>query len=213
MVKEQKIELLKREILDIRVCRYLRSLFDGLNIEVNEDDKGSIFDLMKKNKLSGWSWQTTETAALFMPDDAMVYRAKIYIQSYRSYLHSFIQFNFDNKKYVFDPCLGLINTLDEYLYELGAEAIGKVSAKDIKDYFIKNVKEQSKDNQSVIYSTNMLAKQSNCKIYKDEVFFHDKEDPYAPMYRNGSGYKNISINKNNIKGLTVHYYISGITKK
>lgn len=40
-----------------------------------------------------------------------------------------------------------------------------------------------------------------------EIVIHDKEDPSAPMYRNGSGYKNINIKGDKIKSLTVHYYM------
>ena len=44
------------------------------------------------------------------------------------------------------------------------------------------------------------------KINK-EIVIHDKEDPSAPMYRNGSGYRDIIISDNKIKSLTVHYYL------
>ena len=34
-------------------------------------------DLMEKGVLEGWCWQTTETAALFMQDDAIIYRMHV----------------------------------------------------------------------------------------------------------------------------------------
>ena len=42
---------------------------------------------------------------------------------------------------------------------------------------------------------------------KKEIVICDSENPFTPMYRNNSGYKNIQIKNNKVKSLTVHYYI------
>ena len=40
-----------------------------------------------------------------------------------------------------------------------------------------------------------------------EIVLYGEEDPNGPIYRNGSGYKNIEIDDNKVKKLTVHYYL------
>lgn len=40
---------------------------------------------------------------------------------------------------------------------------------------------------------------------KAEIVIHDVEDPNAPMYRNGVGYKT-ELENGKIKKLTAHYY-------
>ena len=39
-----------------------------------------------------------------------------------------------------------------------------------------------------------------------EIVIHGKNNPCSPMFRNESGYKNIILERNRVKNLTVHYY-------
>lgn len=81
---------------------------------------------MKRGKLEGWCWQTTETAALFIPDDTIVYRGNLYLEDYKTYYHSFIEFDYEGEKYVFDQCLCMINTSDLYFNIFNVDVKGQV---------------------------------------------------------------------------------------
>ena len=214
MSQEERFEILEGEKIDINVYYYLKSLFNDLNIEILGRYEGTIFDLMRTGKLEGWCWQTTETAALFMPDDATVYRGDLHFTKYKKYYHSFIEFDFEGYKYVFDPCLSLINKSDLYFNTFDIDIKGKVSAKKIREYFIKYINDPPKKedyfSKETIDAINRFLRNNFGSDYLDrkdkEIVVNDIEDPSAPMYRNGSGYKNINIDNNKVKSLTVHYY-------
>ena len=95
--------------------------------------------------------------------------------------------------------------------------MGKVTAKDIREYFLNYISNPPKRNNyispEIVSSTEKFMRNFFGDEYidekKKEIVIHDKEDPYAPMYRNGSGYKNIDIENNKVKSLTVHYYMNG----
>ena len=79
--KIDRIEFPKGDI----VYFYLKDMFENLNIEIVGRYQGKLFELMKSGKLEGWCWQTTETAALFMPDDVAIYRGDLYFNKYKTY--------------------------------------------------------------------------------------------------------------------------------
>ena len=207
-----RCELLKKEKIDKEIYEYLKELFQNLNIEILGDYEGKLFDLMNNGLLEGWCWETTETAALFMPDDSIVYRANLNINDESPYYHAFISFKYKEDEYIFDPCLNLINTRDNYLNTLEADIKGYVTAKEIKDYFLNYIKNPPKREYSYSEETALIVEKMMRKFFgdskKDEIYMHSKEDKFFPMYRNESGYKNIEISDNKIKSLIVHYYLN-----
>lgn len=212
MGEKERFDILNKEEIDKNVYYYLKNLFEQLKIEILGKHEGKLFDLMKRGLLEGWCWQTTETAALFMPDDDMVYRGNLYFDEYDTYYHGFIVFNYEDKKYVFDPSLGFINSLDLYLDTFNVDIKGKVSAKEIKNYFINFVNNSPKKDYSNYSDKDMALINMVRELFFDpnrepEIVIYGKEDPNDPMYRNGSGYKNINIENNKVKSLTVHYYM------
>lgn len=213
METEDRFKILKKEKIDKNIYYYLKDFFKQLNIEILGRFEGNLFDLMNRGMLEGWCWQTTESAALFMPEDVIIYRGDLHFSNYNTYYHSFIEFEYEGKKYVFDPCLCLINTSNLYFNVLKVEIKGKVSAKEIKEYFINYINNPPKKEKRIkshnfeecmkeIFGDDYLEKNKN------EIVISDKEDPSAPMYRNGSGYKDINIENNKVKSLTVHYYMN-----
>lgn len=110
MGEKERFDILSKEKIDKEVYYYLKNNLENLNIDILGKYEGNIFDLMEKGRLEGWCLQTTESAALFMKDDTIIYRGNLYFDDYKTYYHSFIEFDYDNKKYVFDPCLTMINT-------------------------------------------------------------------------------------------------------
>lgn len=218
MTEKERFDLLMNEKIDQNVLYYLQFLFKYLNIEICGRYKGTLIELMKKGRLEGWCWQTTESAVLFMPDDSIIYRGDLYFSDYKKYYHSFIVFTLNAKDYVFDPCLGLINTAPLYFETFDVDVKGSVTAKEVKDYFVNYINNPPKRDSYVSPETEAAVTRFMKSMFGDdyyekkeknpEVVIHDKEDPNAPMYRNGSGYKDITFKDNEIKKLTVHYYMN-----
>lgn len=217
MGEKERFEILEKEKIDKKVYFYLKHLFDELKIEILSYYQGNLFDLMKRGKLEGWCWQTTETAALFMPDDIIVYRGNLYFNEYKTYYHGFIEFNYENKKYIFDPCFCMINTSELYFNTFNIDIKGYTTAKKIKEYFFNYIqnplKEENKYNLDIISSTDKFMKKFFGDDYLEkrekEIIIYGVDNPSSPMYRNNSGYKNIIIENKKIKSLTAHYYIGG----
>ena len=97
MGEKERFDILENEKIDKKVYYYLKNLLNELKIEISNRYEGNLFDLMKKGKLEGWCWQTTETAALFMQDNDIVYRGDLYFNKYKTYYHAFIQFDYEDK--------------------------------------------------------------------------------------------------------------------
>ena len=98
--QKEKFDTLEQETIDKNVYYYLENLFKELIINITGDYEGKLFELMKQDRLESWCWETTEAAALFMPDDTIIYRGDLYFSKYKTYYHSFIKFNYENKYYV-----------------------------------------------------------------------------------------------------------------
>lgn len=216
MNSDERFNTLEQEKIDKEVYYYLQNMFDGLNIEIYGKFEGKLFDLMKKGKLEGWCWQTTESAILFMPDNSIIYRGNLYFNKYKTYYHSFIVFTYGGKDYVFDPCFCMINSADLYFDTFDVDVKGFVTAKEVRDYFINYINNPPERVTYYSKESRAACEKFMKKFFGDdyyekkekEVVIHDKEDPYAPMYRNGSGYKKINMEDNKIKSLTVHYYMN-----
>ena len=181
MFNEEKIVLLKSEPIDKEILLYLQNKLKRLNVEVRNDYKGNLFDLMQSGKLRGWCWQSSETVALFLPDTDKVIRGNLHFNEKKIIYHGFIVFKYKDNEYVFDPCFGLINSKDNYFKVLKVEIKGKTSARAIKDSFLKKL------NNSTIHN-----------IYGDD-------DPNSPMFRNNTKYRDIVVMDDCVVEATAHY--------
>lgn len=189
------------------VYEYLKSLFDNLHIEIVGKYEGNIIDLMNRGVLEGWCWQTTETASLFMPDDAYIERGNLHFDMHNLYYHSWINFQYKGVEYVFDPCLQILCKKEYYdkLFEI--EVKGKVTAKEVKEYFINYISNPPKKevNEEFERVFKTIFGKSDFDRTKGEVVIEGEENPNAPMYRNGVGYKT-TLENGKIKKLVAHYY-------
>ena len=212
-----KFETLEKEKINPDIYYYLNKLLKKVYVEVVNKYEGNFFDLMLQGGLEGWCWQTTETAALFMPDDTIVYRGDLHLKNDCStYYHSFISFVYDNVEYIFDPCLCLFNTKELYFKVLDVEIKGMTTSKDIKEYFINYINECYNTDKHIT-STYNVSKEGWSFMKKffgddyepsitNEVSVQGSNDVNSPMYRCGVGYKNIDIKNNKVRSLTAHYY-------
>ena len=217
MDQNERFAILNQEEIDKSIYYYLENLFKEIIIEVTGDYEGKLFELMKCKKLKGWCWETTETAALFMPDDTIVYRGDLYFTKYEVCYHSFIQFNYENTNYVFDPCLCMINTADLYFKVFDVYIKGQTTAKEIKEYFLNFIanppKKENNFSPEIIEAGENFMRKFFGDNYKEnkpkEIVVYGEENPSHPMYRNGCGYRDINIEDGKIKKLIVHYYANG----
>ena len=83
--------------------------------------------------------------------------------------------------------------------------------KKIKEYFINYIENPPKKEYLNPQNSSIIEKIMKKLCGEDhhsnkEIVIYDKEDPYAAMYRNGSGYRDIEVENNKVKNLIVHYY-------
>lgn len=188
------------------VFEYLKSLFDNLHIEIVGRYEGNLIDLMNRGVLEGWCWQTTETASLFMDDSSYIERGNLKFNLYNLYYHSWINFKYKGIEYVFDPCLQILCRKSYYDKIFEVQVKGKVTAKQVKEYFINYISNPPKKetNKEVSEIMKMIFGEPSERT-KGEIVINDEENPNAPMYRNGVGYKT-TLEDGKIKRLVAHYY-------
>lgn len=193
------------------VYDYLKNLFDDLHIEIVGRYEGNLIDLMNKGVLEGWCWQTTETAALFLPDNSYIERGNLKFDIHKLYYHSWINFKYKGIEYVFDPCLQILCRKEYYNKIFEIQLKGKATAKQVKEYFIDYIsnppqKEKSETAENILKTIiGTEAYEAIAERKKDEIIINDEENPNAPMYRNGVGYKT-KLENGQIKKLVAHYY-------
>ena len=211
LTEEQRFQKIYSKNVSGEVLEYLKSKFDNLKIEILGKYGGNLIDLMNRGLLEGWCWQTTETAALFMEDDTYIERGNLKFEKYKTYYHSWIVFKYDNEEYVFDPCLKILCKKKYYDKIFEIELKGKVTAKEVKEYFINYITNPPKRELYSEAAQNFMKRffsKDALDRKKDEIVIHDEENPNAPMYRNGVGYKT-TLEDGKIKKLIAHYYMNG----
>lgn len=215
LTEKERFELLQNKKINPNVINYLKERFSNLYIEVLGIYEGSLFELMEKGQLEGWCWQTTESAIVFLNDNDYIERGNIFFNSKTPYYHSWICFNYKNKEYVLDPSLNILCKKSDYSRIFHSEVEGTVKSKYIKEALLKLIttpKKEEKTQQeqeAAKFIKSLLGDhyEQYRKNKKDEFIANDIEDPNAPLYRNGSGYK-VKVEKGKIKQLKVHYYHS-----
>lgn len=202
----ERFTIIRMNKVPQEVYDYIKSFFDNLYIEIIDKYEGNLMDLMEMGVLEGWCWQTTETASLFLPDDSYIERGDLKLASNKLYYHSWINFTYNEKEYVFDPCLQILCEKEYYSNIFEITIKGTVTAKKVKEYFINYInnppKREINEELSDILKMALRVLPTGTK---DEIVIYDEENPSAPMYRNGVGYKT-ELDKGQIKKLTAHYY-------
>lgn len=77
LTEEERFKILRSKRIEPKVVEYLMEKLNNLYIEVLDKYKGSLFELMKNEKLEGWCWQTTESAIVFLNDDDYIDRGNL----------------------------------------------------------------------------------------------------------------------------------------
>lgn len=167
--EHERINLLRSVGMNQEALCYLIEKFQNLQIEFSKycnEYKGNIIDLMKQGVLKGWCWQTTEVVAVFLEDNDYIERGYLKFSPSRNYYHSFICFKFNNKIYVFDPCLQIL--VEKFLYyhvfEI-TEISGTVTAKAVKDELIDKINHNEKKSYTILIGSTDV----NAPIYLSPI--------------------------------------------
>lgn len=198
LTKEEKFKILNSKRIDSKVIDYLRSRLNNLYIEVLDKYKGTLFELMQEEKLENLCFQTTESAIVFLNDDDYIERGILtFDKKSHKYIHSWICFEFNGIKYVFDPCLNVLCKKNDYFKIFDIELQARVSAKRVKEELIKQITAPKEENNEE--SNNVF------RSFSKSIRVWGSDDISAPLYRNGTGYK-AEIDSGKIKKLIAHYY-------
>ncbi len=136
-----KITLLKLEKTPKEVLKYIKEKVKNLYFIIDNEYEGTTLDLMRDNHLEGWCWQTTEAIIIFFNDDDYIERGILkFDKTTPIYYHSWICFKYNNKEYIFDPCLSVICERHKYHRAFEIKIEGTVTAKKVKKEIIKYLK-------------------------------------------------------------------------
>ena len=166
---------------------------------------------MNRGLLERWCWQTTESAVVFLEDDDYIERGNLKFDTYEEYWHSWICFNFENKEFVFDPCLQILVESPIYYHIFEVSVEGTVTAKQVREdliYRINNPKKKSYNKRLADLVEEIFAPYRS-ENQKTETLISGTDDVNSPMYGNNTGY-NATIENGRIKNLIAHYYDSDI---
>lgn len=148
-----------------------------------------VMEKIKRHELEGECWQSTTFLSIFFDDNSLVARGKLTFLDRRSrdYPHSWIEFEFKNKKYIFDPALAYLNLKENYYHELQPRATHHIPSLEIKNSLI-NLKNDSHENTIYIRGTNNI------------------QDPF---FRTHSDFSIIIKPNNEIEKLNIKFYSNG----
>lgn len=219
MTEDERFKILKDNRASIEVYKYLKERLENLTIKVVKNE-GSVLELMKKHVLIGWCWQTTESTIVFLNDNDYIERGNLLFEDdellIKIYYHSWINFQYRDMEYTFDPCLNILCAKKLYQEVFETEVRGIVSAKEVRDELINailNPKPKKKYNSSSVKFANK-ADNFMKKLFgedlenkKSEITIIGNDDVYSPMYRNSTSYK-AEIEDGKIKKLVAHFYIN-----
>lgn len=207
LTEKERFKILQSYQVDSTVLEYLNTKFQNLTIEIPNHQKGKILELMKKGILEGWCWQTTETAILFLNDEDYIERGFLTFDAITTYYHSWICF-YLNEEYVLDPCLNILCPKDLYRKIFRTKVDAKITAKQVRDFFVETYQKTSKENLKkikdyckvidIVYEKNKIERKYL------EIKFHASENITSPMYRNTTGYL-AKIDNQKVKKLVAHY--------
>lgn len=200
---QRKIDFLRKQYVSPEVLNYLKEILINLEIEIYRKPAEKIMDLMAKEKLEGFCWETTESAICFFDNTAIINRGILTYYNYEKYEHAWIYFKFNNEEYAFDPCFAILSKNNLYMNTFDAKVMGTVSSEKVKKYLIECCLKKQK--QLIEEKTLEESMSKRYERQKKETRFEWKENINSPMYRNSSGYI-ADIEEGQIRKLFVHYY-------
>lgn len=137
------------------ILRYIEFRIRKLEISISRDSD-SAFEFIKKGKLEGLCWQSTTFLAVYFKKTDFIVRGNLKnVGNHFNYEHSWIEFKFLEKEYVFDPCFAKISEKQEYYEEYLVEEKVRIPVIQVKKDFQKILKE-SQERDNYIEGTNNI---------------------------------------------------------
>lgn len=208
--RERRFLDLRNNEADSEVYKYLKEILQYLYIEVCEDYEGKVIDLMKRELLMGWCWQTTNTSIIFFQDEDYISRGNLYFGKDQIYYHSWICFKYKNQEYVFDPCLNICckKSLFDKIFEVDVKGI--VTSKVVKEDLMHRIKypKREKYNNQIIKNNNNFMSNHIRNYYNHEVIIYGDDDVNSTIYEGIVGYRDLMIENGKIKNLKAQYYLN-----
>lgn len=206
LTEQERFKIINFKSVPSKVLEYLANRFQNFTIEVCDDYKGNILELMQKGILEGWCWQTTESAIVLLNDDDYIERGNLIFDKYQEYFHSWICFKFEEEEYVFDPCLDLLCPKSIYTQIFETVVEGRVTAKEVRDVLIKYLLDPNSPRRyNDLFWQDFFKEDYDFK--RKEVQISGDDDVTSPMFRNHTGY-NATLEDGKIRKLTAHYYVN-----
>ena len=137
------------------VLRYVKFRIRKLEINIAKYSD-SAFDFIKKGKLEGCCWQSTTFLVVYFKKTDFIVRGNLKnVGNHSNYEHSWIEFKFFCKEFVFDPCFSKISEKQEYYEEYLVEEKVRIPVSQVKKDFQKILKE-SQETENYIEGTNNI---------------------------------------------------------
>ena len=204
-----KIDIPSIEESEQSAVVYLKEKLKPLFIEILGEYSGGIFELIKNRKLIGWCWESTQTCSIFLNNDDYIERGDLYIDERNpEYYHSWICFRFNDKEYVFDPCLDCLCLKSLYYKRYNPKVTGRVTAEKVKEKFYDAIKNHKADDEKDSWLFSRLSEETKKRL-RQEVQIETVEDVNEPFYRGTVGYRT-ELKEDKVEKMTAHYYMSGM---
>jgi len=131
------------------------SLLDLKNVPATE--------MINKNRLQGWCWQSATFLSIFFDNEDIVLRGNLTLPPQvwsdfyhgEDYFHSWVELKYENETYVFDPALNYLCKKDDYYKEFNARPSQQVSVLKIRESLI-NLISDSQEEPVYIPGTNKI---------------------------------------------------------
>ena len=122
------------------VKEYVSNKISNVYIVLDDQCGGLFSELYDNKKITGWSYQLTETAGVFFNDNDYIERGDLLLsESELVCHHAWLCFNYNNKEYVFDPALDMLVTKDYYYDFFNIVDVHKISINDVKKDLLNNL--------------------------------------------------------------------------
>lgn len=162
------------------VVRFVRDSIKNVYISIGTQEETSVLEMITEEKLNGWCWESTTFLSIFFQDSDIVCRGYLDIGEDKPYFHSWIEIQYKEQYYVFDPALAILWSKEDYYLQYKVIVKGKVKVAQIKSS-LKNLIMSSEEKSIYIAGTE----------YINNPFFRTNSQVSAEI--DGDIFKRISV--------------------
>lgn len=139
-----RLDYLSEISVDTSVMKYIKNNLSNITISIADEDKIPAWK-MCGGRLDGWCWQSSTFLSIFFLDSDKVTRGELSLYEKDLYNHSWIEFNYENKDYIFDPSLNIICDKENYYQVFNVRNTYQVETSRIKMELVDLLSKKEKD--------------------------------------------------------------------